>query len=247
MSAAVNEKMTAIADAIRAKTGGTEKLGLDDMPAAIESIETGGGGSSEADYLWQNVATLSDTFKNAQFPANYAMTLNLPSVISITNVIQGAANLTKLTLIGGTADHIEGAVGGTYCFTCGTVTEIDFSNFRNGGIKFGAGAKYPFYGCTRLKYVRGEIDPSLMATCLNFFYSCGLLEEVRFKQGTINKDFSLPQCRSLSTDSLQSIIDGLADLSGQTAQTLTLHADAGAKLTDAQKAAASAKNWTLAY
>ena len=36
-------------------------------------------------------------------------------------------------------------------------------------------------------------------------------------------------------------------LTGSTAQTLSLHADVGAKLTDAQKAAASAKNWTLAY
>lgn len=39
----VNEKMTAIADAIRAKTGGTEPLGLDAMAAAIAALETGGG------------------------------------------------------------------------------------------------------------------------------------------------------------------------------------------------------------
>lgn len=39
----VNEKMTAIADAIRAKTGGTELLGLDAMAQAIAALETGGG------------------------------------------------------------------------------------------------------------------------------------------------------------------------------------------------------------
>lgn len=39
----VNEKMTAIADAIRAKTGGTEPLGLDAMAAAIAGLGTGGG------------------------------------------------------------------------------------------------------------------------------------------------------------------------------------------------------------
>jgi len=34
----VNEKMTAIADAIREKTGGTETLTLDEMAQAIRSI-----------------------------------------------------------------------------------------------------------------------------------------------------------------------------------------------------------------
>ena len=39
----VNEKMTAIADAIRGKTGGTDALTLDQMPEAIAGIESGGG------------------------------------------------------------------------------------------------------------------------------------------------------------------------------------------------------------
>lgn len=39
----VNEKMTAIADAIRAHTGGTEPLGLDAMAEAIAGLEVGGG------------------------------------------------------------------------------------------------------------------------------------------------------------------------------------------------------------
>lgn len=38
----VNEKMIAIADAIRGKTGGTELLGLDAMAQAIAALETGG-------------------------------------------------------------------------------------------------------------------------------------------------------------------------------------------------------------
>lgn len=42
---ALTDKLTAIADAIRAKTGSAEKLTLDQMPTEIASIETGGGGS----------------------------------------------------------------------------------------------------------------------------------------------------------------------------------------------------------
>lgn len=40
----VNEKMTAIADAIRAKTGGTALLTLDGMARAIAGIRAEGGG-----------------------------------------------------------------------------------------------------------------------------------------------------------------------------------------------------------
>lgn len=42
----VNAKMTAIADAIREKTGGTDALTLDQMAAAISGITVGGGGSA---------------------------------------------------------------------------------------------------------------------------------------------------------------------------------------------------------
>lgn len=43
----VNSKMTAIADAIRAKTGGTAKLSLDGMASAIAGISTGSSGGIE--------------------------------------------------------------------------------------------------------------------------------------------------------------------------------------------------------
>lgn len=42
----VNEKMTAIANAIRGKTGGTSALTLDQMATEIAGIQTGTGGSS---------------------------------------------------------------------------------------------------------------------------------------------------------------------------------------------------------
>jgi hypothetical protein len=41
---ALTDKLSAIADAIRGKTGGTEKLTLAEMPLAIAGIEAGGGG-----------------------------------------------------------------------------------------------------------------------------------------------------------------------------------------------------------
>ena len=76
-----------------------------------------------------------------------------------------------------------------------------------------------------------------------FFYSTNL-EEVRFS-GVIGKSIGFADCSKLSVDSVQSVIDHLKDLTGQTAQTLTFHATVKGKLTDAQKSAITAKNWTL--
>lgn len=54
----VHEKMTAIADAIRGKTGETEAMTLDQMAAAIAGIETGGGsgGNGEFSYVSEHHA-----------------------------------------------------------------------------------------------------------------------------------------------------------------------------------------------
>ena len=48
---ALINKLTAIADAIRGKTGGTDPLTLDQMATEIAGIEAGGGGSMESGEL----------------------------------------------------------------------------------------------------------------------------------------------------------------------------------------------------
>jgi hypothetical protein len=80
----------------------------------------------------------------------------------------------------------------------------------------------------------------------NFFYGTYGLKEVRF-EGTIGTTIYFTYFSLLSDESVQSIIDHLKDLTGTTTQKLTFHAKVGAKMTDAQKAAITAKNWTLVY
>lgn len=83
-------------------------------------------------------------------------------------------------------------------------------------------------------------------TWSNAFANCSSLVDLSIS-GTIGKTISFAQSKLLSEASVQNIIDVLADLTGQTAQTITFHKDVGAKLTDAQKNTISDKNWTLAY
>lgn len=79
------------------------------------------------------------------------------------------------------------------------------------------------------------------------FNYCKTLKEIRFVPNTIYLGISLGHSSLLSAESIQSIIDGLADLTGATAQNVKFHATVGAKLTDGQKATITAKNWTLVY
>ena len=88
---------------------------------------------------------------------------------------------------------------------------------------------------------------SATASNINGFSNCIALVEVRFVANSIKYSISFANCGLLSTETIQSIIDGIADLTGGTAQTLTLHSIVGGKLTDEQKATITAKNWTLVY
>ena len=61
-----------------------------------------------------------------------------------------------------------------------------------------------------------------------------------------NIALDLSQCVNLTHDSLMNVINGLEDRTGQDALTLTLGTTNKDKLTDEEKAIATAKNWTLA-
>lgn len=78
------------------------------------------------------------------------------------------------------------------------------------------------------------------------FNNARRLQNITF-EGVIGKDINLSWSSLLTDASIQSIIDHLKDLTGATAQTLTFHATVGDKLTAEQKAAITAKNWTLVY
>lgn len=75
-------------------------------------------------------------------------------------------------------------------------------------------------------------------------FNCKSLKYIRFV-GIISLSLSLSYNTLLDKNSIMSAINALKDLTGETSQTLTLGATNLNKLTDEQKAIATAKNWIL--
>lgn len=105
-----------------------------------------------------------------------------------------------------------------------------------------------FEYCVALEIIDGfPLDFSSATMATNPLHNCLKLIEFRVVENSIKISFNAQHCSNLSAETIQSIINGLADLTGQTTQTVTFYSTVGAKLTDEQKATITAKNWTLAY
>ena len=124
----------------------------------------------------------------------------------------------------------------SYCFFIDNIPTLDCTGLTGGSHIFASS------GIARIEKVIINETTSFAS----WFTSTRSLTEIRF-DGVIGNSIAFGDCSLLSTASVQSVIDHLKDLTGGTAQTLTLHADVGGKLTDQQKAAITAKNWTLVY
>lgn len=100
-----------------------------------------------------------------------------------------------------------------------------------------------FKDCSLLETIQEPLDFSNVTNNQDAFSRCGALKNVFFVPETIKISITIPS-PVLSDESIQSIIDGLATV--ETTQTLTLHADVKAKLTEEQLATITNKNWNLA-
>ena len=77
----------------------------------------------------------------------------------------------------------------------------------------------------------------------NIFYCCAALKDFRVVPLSLNVDISINYSSELSSETIQSLIDGLADLTGGTAQTVSWHSTVLSKLTESQIAQILGKNW----
>lgn len=227
---------------------------IDTYAEKIGEISSGGGdyeqgyedgfNSAPQNYL---PYLASWSFNRAVFPEDkrdVKLYFSPKTTVGTANNWFGYTNATSLTVIGDTITTFYSRYGFS---NNSELKTIDLSQCGNGVIKLSESAEYTFQNCTSLEEIIGELDCSDVINFYRFVHGCVKLREIRITPLTVKYDFSLNVSPNLSNESIQSIIDGLADLAGQTTQTLTFHSTVGAKLTDTQKATITAKNWTLAY
>lgn len=228
----------AVADAIRAKNGSTEQYKLADMPQAIENIQSVPEGN-----CWDYI----EDFKISPF-AETGETLNvvLPKYVrSLYRSFAAAYGQEKVkykTLIVSKPDEAEYPVTSiSEIFYYNRGTEELYINFDTSHVTNFL-SLFDLNGV--LHSIYGVFDLSSVTKSVGLAFDCNSLKKITFKAETIHYSISFIHCGNLSDESIQSIIDGLAQV--ETAQTITFHANVKAKLTEEQIAVINEKGWTLA-
>lgn len=160
--------------------------------------------------------------------------LSVPKVKTLGNPFKGCSNLESI----GQFD-VSSATSLPSFANSANLKSIDFVNSTSKVTTFSE----LFNGKTALETVKG-LDLSSATNLSNMFLGCSNLKNVIFVENSIKISFNLGDSSLLTDESIQSLVNGLATVTTQ--QTLTLHADVKAKLTDEQNNTITSKNWKVA-
>lgn len=265
-STALDTALTDIADSIRAKTGKTDPLTIEQMPSEIEGIS--GGGSSEVDENWKYATKIS--FANATLPDTFEVTL--PDAQKDLSYMFDLASVKHITIhSAGKPTSLAGAFyrdGSLYTVTLDFDTSgvTTFQNCFN--LAIGAwGANFTA--------INGVLDFTSVTRSANTnaFGATNNLKDVTFAANTLGVNFNASTIPSINDASLLSLLNCLKNRTGEDALTLTvanewktadtgrlyvnyvkLDADTGLYVSCEQTdegamtiaAAITAKNWTIA-
>lgn len=179
---ALISKLENIGNAIRNKTGKTDKLTLDEMATEIASITTGeGGGADIPEEAFLVSGDCSNRFKyNAWdwFLNMYGDRITTKDITNATSMFSGS-NVTKIPFDLNFKSGTNLAVGGLFEY-CKNLKEI--GKLKNARI---SSIGYMFFQCSELRYLPEfeNVDTSYMrdygyASMSNVFNSCYSLREV---------------------------------------------------------------------
>lgn len=157
---ALTDKLTAIGDAIRAKTGGTEKLTLDDMPTQIQAIQTGGGGGDLPEEAFNISGNCKYKFAGTGwnwFLDTYQDRISTENITSLEQMFDCNTNIESIN----------------FDFNCRTNTVCPVSSMFN--------------NCLNLKAINGKIKNLKVSNMNNMFNNCSNL---RYLPDFIDIDFT---------------------------------------------------------
>ena len=221
-----------IADAIRESNGSTDSYKPSEMAGAIRGI------NEFVDFM----TTIG--FQTAVFPNNYDLYLYVPNITGFqVGAFNNTTGLRSITLKNNNKDLVWNGTNVFYCSSTGAST-LELIDLREFSTKIMNGTNCFFYN-RKLTRILGELDFTNATTLTNCFALCDLLQSVTIKKESVFVSVSFSHSALLTDESIQNIIDALADLTGKTSQTVTFHSSVTTKLTDEQYMTIVSKNWLL--
>ncbi len=219
--ATVNKKMTAIADAIRDKTGETNLLTLDDMATDIPKVYD--KGKTDESRAWWDCMTQDNTkttydrcFYNMNFNKvkggwNPPYTLKPSYAVNMLSYTYGITKVTKAQL------DLSANNSSNYMFTsCFDLVEVE-------EIEIGSSCMYTFSECYKLKTI-GKLIIRNGITGLSAdappFVNCTALENITI-EGIVPYTLNFKWSPLLTSASIENIVSVLSDTSS--GQTLTFN------------------------
>lgn len=213
--------LTSVADKIRAKTGGEEKLAFPSgFESELDTIESADSALAEVEYMMSAGYTdYSGLFcfldQMTEVPERLIRHRNQGK--GFGSMFQGCISITSVPAFLPTSEKIN--------------------------------ANYMFSGCSQLVTVEGIDLTNNDSNYVGVFGSCYELQNITFYGYIKPSGLDLSPCTKLTHNSLMSAINALYDWASEgstSPYTLTLGSTNLAKLTDAEKAIATQKGWTLA-
>lgn len=228
-----------IASAIREKNNSENTYKPSEMSAAIKEISTG----LVDDLLWNNIALITFAFDSLAGNIEFNVPKNMKS---LKEIFSGQPNVRTVVINKTDGTNIVNmfkAFFGTRYMTKITLN-FDTSAVTNWDGAFNNSA----VGGGTLITIEGLLDfSSSTNTLTGVFGGNRNIKNIQIKEQSINSSISFPLMSLLTDDSVNSIINGLADLSGsETAKTVTFDTVIKNKLTEEQIATINNKGWTLA-
>ena len=240
--ATVYEKMTAIANNIRSKTGKTDLLNLDDMASSVNEVYDKGYSEAKTKYTskpYMDTSKITNFLyfcTENRFTADELAKLNTSNGTNFKNMFDNCKALT-------TIPNLDTSKGTNFysMFNQGTaltsIPNLDTSN--------GTNFSFMFNNCRVLTTI-SKLNLSKATNLSGTFQYCLALENITF-EGTITTSINFSSSTKLTHDSLMSIINALADKSSSTGTyKLTIGSTNIAKLTAEELQIIENKGWTYA-
>ena len=176
------------------------------------------------------------------------------AVTSMIYMFDGCSNLTTLDLSNFNTSAVTNM--SSMFRLCSNLTTLDVSNFNTSAV---TNMSSMFSNCSKLTTLDlSNFNTSAVTNMSSMFYRCSSLTSIigthtleEVQAGTIKAlrglkvGISFSDSPNLERASILALFYGLADLTGKTAQTVTLHATAKARLTAEDIKIATDKNWNV--